>query len=78
MPKKEDEPKPAVETDYPNVSEWVSGCGWIEIGDQDWRGFAARALDEGGIIYEKERCRNLGEAMAALEAGLGEWFKENG
>ena len=67
-----------VEEVYPNIAEWVQGCGWIEIGDQDWRGFAARALDEGGMIYAKEGCRTLAEAMEALESGLRKWFDESG
>ena len=45
MSKKKNDPKPAIETDYPNVAEWVAGCGWIEIGDQDWQGFVVRALN---------------------------------
>ena len=75
MAKKEEA---GIEATYPNVVEWVQGCGWVEIGDQGWRGFAALALDEGGIIYEKEGCKTLAEAMAALEKGLGKWFQENG
>jgi hypothetical protein len=78
MPKKQDEPEFDVEAVYPNVTEWVQGCGWNEIGDQDWQGFVVRAMDAGGMVYEKEGCRALAEAMAALDNGLGEWFKENG
>lgn len=66
-----------IESVFPNIAQWVQG-GWVEIGDQHGRGFAARALDEGGIIYEKEGCRALAEAMDALEAGLRKWFDENG
>ena len=78
MPKKSDQPQCDIEATYPNVAEWVQGCGWIEIGDQDWQGFVARAMNGGGLIYEKEGCRTLVEAMAALEKGLGEWFEKNG
>ena len=50
--------------------------------DRDWRpglaGFRGRALNESGLIYEKDGCSNLPEAMAALEKGLGKWFQENG
>ena len=69
--------KADVEVMYPNITQWVQG-GWIEIGDQDWQGFAARALDAGGMVYEKEGCRTLTEAMDALEAGLRKWFDKNG
>ena len=68
----------AVETDYPHVAEWVDGCGWIEVGNQDWQGFVVRALNDGGLVFEKEGCRTLGGALAALEDGLATWFKENG
>jgi hypothetical protein len=68
MPKKRNTPSFDVEAAFPNIAQWVRG-GWIEIGDQDWRGFAARALDEGGITYEKEGCRTLAEAMDAQESG---------
>ncbi len=78
MPKKEDKPSINVEAAYPKVAEWVQGCGWIEIGNQDWQGFVVRALDAGGLIYEKEGCRTLAEAMEALEKGLGKWLRENG
>ena len=67
----------SVEADYPHVAEWVQACGWIEIGDQDWQGFVVRALHEGGMAFEEEGCRTLGEALAALEKGLAKWLKEN-
>ena len=77
MPKKKSEQSFDIETAYPNIAEWVQGCGWIEIGDQDWQGFVVRALGDGGLIYEKEDCLTLAEAMAALEKGLEESFQEN-
>ena len=67
----------AVEKAYPSIAEWVKGCGWIEIGDQDWQGFVVRALDSGGLIFETEGCRSLGDALAALETNLAKWMKEN-
>lgn len=75
---KRSEPKANIEAVFPNVAEWVQGCGWIEIGDQGWQGFVVRALNEGGMIYEKEGCHTLAEAMTALEKGLEKWSKENG
>ena len=51
------------------MAEWVHGCGWIEIGDQDWQGFVVRALNEGGLVYEKEGYHTLAEPMEALERG---------
>ena len=78
MSKKPDQSQFDIEAAYPNIAEWVRGSGWIEIGDQGWRGFAARALYEDNIACETDTCRTLAEAMAALENGLGEWNKENG
>ncbi len=77
MPKKKSERSFDIEAAYPNIAEWVQGCGWIEIGDQDWQGSVVRALNEGGLVYEEEGCRTLAEAMSALEEGLEEWFREN-
>lgn len=68
--------KPSIEAQYPNVAKWVNGYGWIEIGIHDWEGFQARALDEGGLIYEDTECDSFADAMQALETGLGAWFKQ--
>jgi hypothetical protein len=77
MPNKK-KPEFDIEAAYPDVASWVRNCGWIEIGDMDWQGFVVRALNEGGMIYEKEGCRTLAEAMAALEKGIGKFFDEEG
>ena len=78
MTKKKANVKIDIEAAFPNIAEWVQGCGWIEIGDQDWQGFVVRALNGGGMVYEQEGCRTLAEAMAALEKGVGKWLDENG
>ena len=78
MPKKKGDARTDVEAAFPNIAEWVQGCGWIEIGDQDWQGFVVRALNGGGMVYEQEECRTLAEAMTALEKGVGKWLDENG
>jgi len=69
--------KSGIEGQYPNVAKWVEGYGWIEIGEMDWQGFQARALDAGGLICENTDCDTLASAMKALEEELGAWFKEN-
>ena len=46
--------------------------------DSEIYGFVVRALDAGGLTFEKEGCRTLAEAMAALEKGPEEWMQENG
>ena len=67
-----------IENSYPAVAQWVQGCGWIEIGDQEGLGFTVRALDLGGVIFEDIECRSLTEAMASLEFGLAVAMKELG
>jgi hypothetical protein len=66
-----------VEKLFPAIAQWVRD-GHIEIGDQEGFGFMARALDYGGMAFEDDRPRSFGEALAALEKGLREWFKEQG
>jgi len=66
-------------TRFPNASAWALGAGWIEIG-QDYRGRPyARALDEGGQIWEgKRKYRTLEEALKALDEGIAGWLTEHG
>jgi hypothetical protein len=66
-----------VEKLFPAITQWVRG-GHIEIGDQEGFGFVAMALDYGGVVFEDDRPRRLAEALAALEKGLMEWYKEQG
>jgi hypothetical protein len=66
------------EGSYPNISAWVSGGGWIEIGDEAQTGSFVRALDEGGMIWEgAKKYKNVDEALQALERGIGKWTEEN-
>ena len=67
-----------VEKQFPAIAQWVRGYGHIEIGDQEMFGFVARALDYGGLVFEDDKPDTLAEAMAALEKGLTEWYKEQG
>jgi hypothetical protein len=67
-----------VEKLFPAIAQWVRGYGHIEVGDQEMFGFVARALDSGGLAFEDDRPDTLAEAMAVLERGLAQWFKEQG
>jgi hypothetical protein len=67
-----------VEKLFPVVARWVRDYGQIEIGDQEGFGFVVRAIDYGGQVFEDDRPETLAEAMAALEHGLANWFKEQG
>ena len=66
-----------VEKLFPAIAQWVRD-GHIEIGDQEGFGFVTMALDYGGVVFEDEIPRTLAEALAALEKGLAEWYKEQG
>ena len=67
-----------VELMFPAIAKYVSGCGYIEIGDQESFGFVVRALGYGGLEYEDDTPETLAEAMVVLEAGLSKWFEEQG
>lgn len=64
---------------FPNVNEWVFGGGWVEIGHEDRNGPFARALDEGGQIWEgKRKYSSLEDALKDLDRGIARWLKERG
>ena len=66
------------EESYPRITRWVKTRGWIEIGE-DYRGhFGARALDEGGLVWEGgDPAKTLDETMRMLEDALAEWLNED-
>jgi len=64
---------------YPNVNAWVFGGGWIEIGQGDHGGPFARALDEGGQVWEGKRMYNsLEDVLKDLERGIAKWLRKHG
>lgn len=64
---------------YPSISDWVTGGGWIEIGPDGGMMSFVRALDDGGMIWEGEDTYpTLDAALQALEAGIEEYLDENG
>ena len=62
----------------PAIAKYMRGYGYVEIGDQESFGFVVRALGYGGLDFEDDMPETLAEAMVVLEAGLSEWFKEQG
>ncbi len=69
---------PSFKKNYPAIAEWVSGCGWIELGVDERNLFFARALDEGGMVWESPIKRpNVDRAMKDLETALQKWISEN-
>ena len=67
-----------VEAMFPAIAMYVRGHGYIEIGDQEGFGFVVRAIGYGGLDFEDDTPETLAEAMAALEAGLARWFRDQG
>ena len=70
-------PRPAsVEQQFPAISLWVEAFGRIEVGRGRESGFVARALDDSGPAFENDESKTLAEALAALEEGLTERFRD--
>ncbi len=64
---------------YPNISEWVSSYGWIEMGDDGQSSSLVRALDEGGLVWENhDDDATLDEVLNALDAFLAEQMSQYG
>jgi hypothetical protein len=54
------------------------GDGWVELGRTDYTRSMARALDEGGMVWEgKESYPTVEELLRDLDAGIAQWIKEN-
>ena len=66
------------EQQYPNISAWVQD-GEIRIGYNDYDNVFLRVIDPGGGVWESSQSYgSLNEALAAMEAGIAEWCRENG
>ncbi len=64
---------------YPNISQWVSSYGWIEIGDDGQSTSYIRALNEGGMVWESdEDDTTLDEVLLSLESFLEEQMNQYG
>ena len=70
---------PPFEASYLDLANWVMGGGWVELGQTNDMPSMARALDEGGMVWEgKERYQNMDELLRALNEGIARWREENG
>ena|SRR2546430_5600342 len=70
--------EPAFEATYPHLAQWIMGGGWVELGRTDYTRSMARALDEGGMVWEgKESYTGLDELLQDLNEGIAQWSKEN-
>jgi hypothetical protein len=79
MTKKQTVRSDSLAAQYPNVARWVSGDGWIEMGQTEGSRSFVRALDLRGLVWEgKTSYKTLEEALRALDAGIQAWLQENG
>ncbi len=64
---------------YPNIAEWTTGGGIVELGYDDNTDSFVRALDEGGMVWQGvAEYETIDAALEALDAGLADWYDENG
>ena len=69
---------PSSSKSYPAIAQWVSGCGWIALGVDERNKFFARALDEGGMVWESQVKRSsVDRAVKDLETAIQKWICEN-
>jgi hypothetical protein len=57
---------------FPAVVRWVKTQGRIEIGVEGGQGFVVRALDDGGMVFEGEGDKSVGEALTALQRRIAQ------
>jgi hypothetical protein len=56
---------------YPQLSAWVTGGGWIEIGADHYSTSFIRVLDTGGLVWEgADSYSSLDAAFDAADAAL--------
>jgi hypothetical protein len=66
-----------IDATYPTIARWVMEYGWIEMGHDDMLRSFARALDEGGLVWEGQNdYATLDAALQDLESGLAVWMQE--
>jgi hypothetical protein len=64
---------------YPTIARWASGYGWVEFGIDGLDRPFARAVDEGGTVWEGEgQYETLDEALGDMEEGLARFMEEEG
>jgi hypothetical protein len=69
----------SIEQTYPQVADWVTTQGWIEVGyDEASRSFV-RPLDSGGMVWEgASSYPSLDDALRVVDIALGEWLQAAG
>jgi SOS-response transcriptional repressor LexA len=70
---------PPFEQSYPELANWIMGGGWVELGKTDSVSSMARALDDGGMVWEgKERYQSMDDLLRELNEGIARRNEENG
>ena len=70
--------EPTFEAAYPHLAGWIMDSGWVELGRTGKTRSLARALDEGGMIWEgKESYIDLDELLRDLDEGIARRTEEN-
>ena len=70
--------EPTAAGKYPHIAQWIAD-GWVERGRTDYSRSMARALDEGGIVWEgKTSYADLDELLSDLNEGIAQWTGELG
>jgi SOS-response transcriptional repressor LexA len=65
----------AFEVKYPHIAGWIM-AGWVELGRTDYSRSMARALDEGGMVWEgKTSYASVDELLSDLNEGIAQWTK---
>jgi hypothetical protein len=70
--------KPKFEDLYPNIAEFVSGHGFVQIGydDDSPLGYVI-AMTMGGTVFDgKQKYKSLDAALEDLEEGVKQWIEE--
>ena len=63
--------------DFPHVHKWVFGRGWIELGASGQVRSFARALDEGGMVWEgRRKYDTIEDALREMDNGIAQWLGE--
>ena len=73
-----------LEKKFPNITKWIKGDGWIEVGSSSYEGGMAKAFDEGGCElgafgHDADFCAGeaggklaqIGAALAASRRKIG-------
>lgn len=69
---------PEFEASYPDLANWVMGGGWVELGQTETTPSMARALDEGGLVWEgRGHYQNMDDLLRDLNEGIARWNEEN-